>query len=336
MKVGFKMKILVTMPAGKGRNTFITPELEKEINSLGDVKWNTSDRQFTEAELGENLRDIDICITGWGIKTFDKEILDKANKLKLIAHTAGSVSPIGMEPYGRGIKVISGNTFFAESVAEGVIAYILAALRDIPYHNSKVHEGGWRQSNFYNEGLLDQTIGLVSFGMIPKYLVKMLQPFRPKIKVYSGHLTDEYKDKYGLKYASLEEIFATCKIISIHSAKTPKTYHMIGKELLESIPNDSLLINTARGSVIDENALENELEKKRFKAVLDVFEKEPLPQDSKLRGLDNVILMPHMAGPTVDRRKYITAQIIEDIRRFIKGQALKFEIVEDYAKNMTR
>ena len=111
---------------------------------------------------------------------------------------------------------------------------------------------------------------------------------------------------------------------------------MIGKELLAKIPDGALFINTARGSIVDENILGEELQKGRFKAVLDVYEIEPLPAGSKLRGLRNVILMPHMAGPTVDRRKNVTLELLEDIKRFYNGQQLQHEIKQDYAMTMTR
>jgi len=331
------MNILVTIPVGVAKDTFIPKEVEEKLNELGNVEWNKTSNQFTTEEMVEKIKDIDVCITGWGTRNFEECVLDNANRLKIIAHTGGSAAGIGSEAvYQRGIKVLTGNLIYAESVAEGVIAYILSSLRDIPLYNQEVHEGGWAKSGFYNEGLLDQTIGLIGFGMISKCLVKMLKPFRAKIKVNSRYLSDELQQEYGIESASIEEIFKTCKIISVHSAQTPATYHLIGKELLQIIPDGALLVNTARGSVIDEAALAEELQKNRFKAALDVYEKEPLPVDSKLRGLENVLLMPHMGGPTVDRRKFVTLNLIEDIKRFEKGEPLKLEISQEYANNMTK
>ena len=111
---------------------------------------------------------------------------------------------------------------------------------------------------------------------------------------------------------------------------------MVNKRLLEMIPDGALFINTARGSIVDEEALIEELSKGRFKAVLDVFEKEPLPDDSKLRKLDNVMLIPHMAGPTVDRRRYVTLGLVDDIKAYFRGEPMKNEISREYAAYMTR
>lgn len=330
------MKILVTIPEGPIKDTFIPREVVEKLMNMGEVLWNETNDQLDPGEIREKLKDVDVSITGWGCPKMDEYILGNTRKLKLVAHTGGTVAPVVSDYlFDRGIKIISGNWFYAESVAEGVIAYILASLRDIPYYNQEMHEGRWKTDNAINEGLLGRTIGLIGFGMTAKCLVKMLEPFRVKIKVYSKHIKDETLVEYGIERATLNEIFATCTIISVHASQRPDTYHMIDKRLLQMVQDGSILVNTARGSIIDEDALVEELQKGRFKAVLDVFEVEPLPQGSKLRWLQNVILIPHMAGPTVDRRKLVTLELMEDIERFFNGKDLKYEISKEYAAVMT-
>ena len=332
------MDILVAMAANKVRSTFIPPEAAEKIELLGNVSWNRSEIEFSVQELREKIKAADVCITGWGCKCLDRSVLEGNDRLRLIAHTGGSVAGLASDYlYEKGIRVISGNKLYAESVAEGVIAYILASLRDIPLYSNEMHSGDWQKNTGYNEGLLDQNIGLVGFGAVARFLVKMLEVFRVKIKAYDPFVPEQIFTQYGvIRAESLEEVFAASKIISIHAPKVPQTYHMIGKELLAKIPDGALFINTARGSIVDENVLGEELQKGRFKAVLDVYEIEPLPAGSKLRGLRNVILMPHMAGPTVDRRKNVTLELLEDIKRFYNGQQLQHEIKQDYAMTMTR
>lgn len=329
--------ILVTMPEGGVRDTFMPPGIAEEINKLGSVEWNTSVNQYTSEELREKLKGKDICITGWGCAAFDENVLANADRLKLIAHTGGTVATLTSEAiYRKGIRIVSANDCFAESVAEGVIAYILAALRDIPYWDGVMRTGGWKPLLYINEGIMERTVGLVGFGAISKILVGMLKPFRVGIKVYSNHLDNKEAERYGVKSASLEEIFSTCNIISLHAAQRPETYHMVNERLLQMIPEGALLVNTARGSIIDEEALIKELEKGRFKAVLDVYTSEPLSVDSPLRNLKNAILMPHMGGPTVDRRVYCTKMILEEMYRFMNGRELEHEISSSYASHMTR
>ena len=331
------MNILITQPIGEVRRTFFTPEIVVEVEKLGTVIWNNTDRQFTKEELREKIKNIDVCLTGWGTIRFDEDVLQNSNRLKIIAHTGGSVSTlISEELYKKNIKVISGNWVYAESVAEAVIAYSLCSLRDLVFYDNEIQAGRWHEEKYYNEGILDQNFGLVGFGAVAKYLVNMLKPFRAKIKVYDPYITESVFSEFGVEKASLEEIFMNSKVISVHAANTTETYHLIDKRLLSRISDGALLVNTARGSVIDEQALSEELRTGRFKAILDVYEVEPLPMDSKLRGLKNVVLIPHMGGPTIDRRKQVTLELIKDIKNFFEKGTLKYEINKEYAFKMTK
>jgi phosphoglycerate dehydrogenase-like enzyme len=331
------MNILVAIPKGKTRDTFIPPQVAAVIEEMGAVQWNEAEEDFTADEFREKLKGVEVCITGWGCRSLDKRVLENADRLKLVAHTGGSVAPLVSDYlYEKGVRVISGNWLYAESVAEGVIAYILASLRRIPYYNDRLHKGFWQEENDYNEGLLDQTVGLVGFGMTAKLLTNMLKLLRTAIKVYDPYVPDSTFTKYGVKKAGLEEIFSTSKVISLHAPRIPETFHMVGKKLLSMIPDGAVFINTSRGSVVNESELEEELAKNRFKAVLDVYETEPLPESSPLRTMENVILIPHMAGPTIDRRPVVTMHLLEDIRNFFEGRALMYEIPKEYASRMTR
>ncbi len=330
------MKILVTLPTGVIRDSFFTPSVIQKLQLVGHVVWNESTENFNPQELKEKLRGVDVCITGWGTQRLDASVLEYADALKLVAHSAGSVSGIISESlYQKGVRVISGNEVFAESVAEGVIAYILCALRDFPAYLNYIPNGEWRPDSYYTEGLLDQTVGIVGFGAIAKYTARMLDAFKVKKLVYSSHLSDEACRDYNMRRASLEEIFSTCRIISLHSSLRADNHGMITAELLRMISDGALLVNTARGELIDEKALEKELQKGRFKAILDVFTEEPLPAGSKLRGLKNAILLPHVAGPTVDRRPKIIEGIVENIKNISAGKPLFWQIEQAAGERMS-
>ncbi|WP_200901411.1 hydroxyacid dehydrogenase [Paenibacillus sp. DMB20] len=329
-------KILVTMPKTEIFHTFFNENLIRQLKEIGEVIWNESTTaHFTKEEICEKIKDVDILVTGWGTPVLDEEVMSHAGKLKMVAHTGGSVRPyVSDAVYEKGVTVVSGNEVFAQSVAESVIAYALASLRDIPRYSSDLKNGIWPTS-FYNKGLLDRTVGIVGYGMISKMVVQMLKPFNVKIKVFSRHIAQEELDKHGMQKADLPEIFSTCDIVSIHSGMTKENYHLITEELLRMMPEGSLLINTARGAVIDEPALCRVLAEGKINAVLDVYEVEPLPQGHPLMGLDNAILMPHMGGPTIDRRLVVVQALIDDIRRFLKGEPLRCEIDQAYAGKMS-
>lgn len=330
-----RLNILVTMPRGEIFDTFFGRERILELEALGTVEWNEGCEQFSQEELCERIAGKDICVTGWGSPLFDEKVLAHADRLKLIAHTGGSVKPIVTDAvYERGIRVVSGNRVFAESVAEGVIAYALAALRDIPYYSAQVKAGFWRPK-FENRGLLDRSVGIVGYGMIAGYVVQMLEPFHSRIKVFSRHISEEELKRHNMQKAELDEIFSTCDIISIHCGMTAENYHLVTGDLLKKMKPGALLINTARGPIIEENALVKALQEQDIRAVLDVFDIEPLPVDHPLLSCDNAILMPHMAGPTVDRRIAVTHAVIRDIRNFLEGLPLECEITKSYAAKMS-
>jgi len=330
------MNILVTVPKGPIFDSFFPGWVIEKLAGLGDVQYNNNDSQFSKADFINAVKGKDVCITGWGTHSFDDDILDAATDLRLIAHTGGTVRPlVNEEVYKRGITVLSGNELYARSVAEGVLAYFLTALRDIPKYNALVHSGGWRSETDYLEGLFNKKVGLVGFGSIARHLLDFLAPFDLEIMVYSNYLTQERAETLNVKLASLEEVFAGCDIISVHSAQSKKNEKLDSDKLMSMIKRSSILVNTSRGSVVDEEALCRHLEAGHFRAVLDVFCEEPLPSDHPLRGMKNTFLIPHMGGPTTDRRPHVTRELAEDIERFTSGGELKHEIPWSYAQNMT-
>lgn len=333
------MKIYVAMPEGHIRNTFFTTHSKAVLDALGEVSYNPYDRQLTAEELRDILPGIDILIGGWGCTAITEEVLSKADALKIVAYTGGTVSGFATDAvYERGIIVLSGNQVFAESVAESNICYMMAMLRQVPKYNDLMRLGGWKEPDYYSEGLMDKTVGIVGYGMTSKYLVKMLTPFHCEIKIYSGHLTQEEAAQYGATLVSLDEIFETCDIISIQSSRTAATFHLVGEVQLKKMKDGALLVNTARGNIIDEEALIRELETGRIRAALDVYCKEPPATDNKLRYLPNVLTMPHMAGPTIDRRQHVTMALAKDIQAFIDGKKNNFfcQISSSYSKIMTK
>lgn len=325
-----QIKILVSIPDGEVRDSFFSEEQRVRLERLGCVEWNANAEQYGEEELAEKLRGVDICISGWGNTPFHEKTLKYADKLKLIAHIGGSVRPmVGDAAFERGIRVCSGNRVFAESVAEGVLAYMLCSLRRIWEYEARMAAGEW-PSLIGTRGLLGRSVGLVGYGMIAEYLVKFLKPFGCRIMVSSRHISAEELAEAGIEAAAAEEIFRTCDIISLHSSLTARTKHSIGADLLNSMKDGALLVNTARGALMDEEALVSVLKERPVWAALDVFETEPLPMDSPLRECERVLLMPHAAGPTADRRYVVTSHVLDDIGRFLNGEPLDCEI--DFAR----
>lgn len=332
------MKILIAMVKDHKTETFMTEGNLAKLAELGEVSWiECAGAKITPEELRDALEGQDVCVCTWGIPKFDAFVLEKADKLKLVAYTAGSVANVVSDAmYEKGIRIVCGNEGFAESVAEGALTYMLANLRRLREYDLR-NNNLWRPEPWRSERLLDKTVGIVGYGAIARHLIRMLKPFHVKIKLFSRHTTEEQAKEMGVQKASLEEIFSTCDIISIHSAKTPETYHMVTKAHLESMREGALIVNTARGNIIDEEAMVPLLQAGKIRAALDVYEgPEPLAVTSPFRKMGlNVNVYPHMAGPTEDYRYYCAQLCIEDIERMQKGEDLQNEIKPWRAAMMT-
>ena len=333
------MKALVNTPKDHIFHTFFTPENCALAERLGQIIWNESSEQLTKDEVKEKIKDCDVYITTWGANRLDREILDCAPNLKLLTHLCGTVVPfVSDEMWERGIRVISGNDYFAHSVAEGTIAYMLSSLRQIPYYISRLtRDRVWKANEDYSRSLLYKTVGIVSYGAIAKYLVKMLQAFEVKILIYDiCDIPAEDKEKYNMTQTSLEEVFANSDIVSVHTPLNDKTFHLIGDKLFSLMKPDALFINTARGSVVDQVALTSHLVKGDFYAFLDVYEKEPVDFDDPLLSLPNVLTMPHKGGPTTDLRQYITRDLLIESAGFVdEGKPLVNELKKERAMMMS-
>ncbi len=333
------MKAFICVPNNDVGRTYFTEENIALANSLGHMVWNETDHHMTADEIAEKIGDCDTYVTIWGSPRLDEKILAKAPNIKLLTHLCGTVVPFVSDAmWDRGIKVITGNWHFADSVAEGTIGYILSAQRDIPGFSSRFkNEHQWKPLVPNNLGLIGKTVGLVSYGAIAKALVKMLKPFRVKLLVYDiKPIPEEDKKEYNITQVSLETVFAESDIVSVHTPLNPHTHHLIGRELLSLIKPGALFVNTSRGKVIDQAALEEELATGRFRAFLDVYEQEPPPADCRLFTLPNVTMMPHMGGPTVDLRQYIARDLLLESAAFIdRGEPLQHEVSREMAAQMS-
>ena len=334
-----KMNILVLNTMGEEVfETFFPQDVQDKLAEVGEVHYVSAEpgKELSD-ELLKLVEETEILFTGWGVPRLNEDFYRRARRLKLIAHTGGSVGDLASPKLEQqGIFLLSGNRYYAESVAQATICYMLLGQRRLYPILKKTEKDGWC-SEVTTQGLRGKTVGLVSFGMIAKNVARMLRAFDCRVKVYSSHkLADEELQTYEIEQCSAEELFRTADIVSVHSALTDKNYHEIDAEKLSLMHDGALLVNTARGAVIDEGALTKELCSGRLRAVLDVFEEEPLPMTSPLRGLDNVVIVPHMGGPTTDVRRLVTLGLIDDVKRLAEGNLnLENQISMAYAKNMT-
>jgi phosphoglycerate dehydrogenase-like enzyme len=322
-----KLKALVLSP--KSRLDEVCSEAcRRRLNAYFDTVWNKTGRDYTKEELSGLVGDAEVIITSWGSPGLTDDMLEKAVKLRAIGHAAGTVKNlVPKQIFTRGIKVFSAAPRIALSVGEYCLGALLASLRQLPAFDAGIRRGEWRTAGMKGRELTGSTIGIISASSTARAFIKLLAPFQVKVLIYDPYLTEEAAARLNATRASLEEVMC-CPIISVHAPKLPATERMLTRELLALIPDGAVFINSSRGSVLDEQAFMEQLQTGRFFAALDVFEKEPLPADSPIRSLPNVLLTPHIAGASVQGHLSLMEEVVEDIIRSLEEEKTAYEVTE--------
>ncbi len=296
---------------------------------------NTFDVSFTEGKATVEsvkvaIKDAEIAITSWGSPALDKEILDCAPNLKLVIHAAGSVKPIVTdELWARGIRVISSAKPLGEGVAETALGFTISASKNFYNLNSNIHAGGYREGYDQIRELYDITVGVIGTGWAGRHYIELLQMFGVEVLAYDPFVDADRLAQLGAKKAEFEEVLTKSDIISIHAPSIPETYHMINAETLAMMKKDAILINTARGSIVDESALYEHMKNGNLKyACLDVYDPEPILPENPLRTLPNVILTPHLAGLAANGQKRLGEHSLRIAKLYKDGQPLECEVTE--------
>ena len=315
---------VLVLAHGELLEQILPDQVRAELESFAAVRYQEVERKLTEDELVEAVPEVEAAITTWGSPRFTARVVAAAPQLKIIAHAAGSVKPY-VEPaaFEKGIVVVGSAEVIAQFVGEMALLLTLASLRELPRYNQALkQERRWEVEGFGPpDTLFRQRVGLIGFGATGRAFASVLKPFEVDLLCFDPHAEAGEMAALGARLASLEEILTTCRVISLHAASVPATEHLIDAERLRLIPDGAILINTARGTLIDMKALVEELKTGRFKAALDVFDpEEPLPPDHPLRDLPNVILTPHMAGPVPSRYWEMGRYCVDNVRRVCSGQ----------------
>lgn len=270
-----------------------------------------------------DLSDTEILVTSWGAPRLDAELLDRMPRLRAVVHAAGSVQQlVSDELWERGITVTSAADANAVPVAEYTFATIVLAFKRAFVHMrspSTVLE--WRDlvgSTRY--GSVGRTVGIVGFSRIGRRVVRMLgQLDGIRILVADPFVSAEAVADAGAELMSLDDMLGLVDVLSLHAPALPETRHMIGAAELAALHDGATVINTARGWILDHDALLTECASGRLDAVLDVTEPDPLPTDSPLRTLPNVALTPHIAGSMGNEARRLADSALDDVEALLRG-----------------
>ncbi|ORT59609.1 hydroxyacid dehydrogenase [Streptomyces sp. CB03238] len=269
------------------------------------------------------LAEAEVLFTCWGATPLTPAVLDRAPRLRAVVHAAGSVKHHVTDAcWERGIAVTSAAAANALPVAEYTLATILLAgkrvLRAARRYAELRADHDWL-SELADSGNHRRTVGIVGASRIGRRVIELLRPFDVQVLLYDPYVTLDEAAALGAVPAGLDELCARSDTVSIHAPQLPSTRHMIGAGQLALMPDGATLVNTSRGSLVDEAALLPHLTTGRLHAVLDVTDPELPPPDSPLYTLPNVLLTPHIAGSLGNELHRMADQALDELERYVKG-----------------
>ena len=277
-------------------------------------------KKLNENELIELVTDFDVIIAGTELIT--KKVMDAATNLKMISRVGIGMDSVDLlEAEKREIVVSYTPDAPAPAVVELTIGLMLTLLRSVQLSNMEMHNSKWHR--FFGRRLSEVTIGIIGIGRIGAGVLQYLQGFgSPKILVNDISYDKNLDQKFTIEWSDKETIYQRADVITIHTPLTTQTRDMIKKEQLLSMKEDAIIINTARGGIINEQDLYEVMQSGHLSgAAIDVFEKEPY--DGPLKKIEHCLLTAHMGSMSVDCRTRMEIEATEEAVRFLMGKELE-------------
>jgi phosphoglycerate dehydrogenase-like enzyme len=292
----------------------------RRLDDLADLDPDVVSGAWPSAE---RLHRVEVLVTGWQSPYLDADTLAAMPALRAVLHTGGSVRHLlAPEVWDRGVLVTSAATQNARPVAEYTLAVVLLAAKGaLEMGQLYRSRRGFVDlvSEFPDSGVARRRIGVVGASTIGRRVVQLLSAFDVDVDVHDPYLDAEGARLLGVQRVSLHELAARCDVVTLHAPELPETHHLVDAEFLALMREGATLVNTARGGLVDHEALERHLVSGRLRAVLDVTEPEVLPADSPLHDLPNVLLTPHVAGATGRELARLGNCAVQELDRLVHG-----------------
>ncbi len=278
---------------------------------------------FTTPEAAAVLAETEVIVSSWGCPPLDEAVLAAAPRLRAVVHAAGSVKHHVTEAcWERGIQVSSAAWANALPVAEYTVANVLFANKQVLRLSADYRERraphDW-QAAYPEAGNYRRTTGIVGASRIGRRVLELLRPFDLDLLLHDPYVDEAEAAALGARAVTLDELCERSDVVSVHAPELPGTRHMIDRRRLALMRDGATLVNTSRGSLIDQDALVEELVSGRLNAILDVTVPEVLPEDSPLYDLPNVLLTPHVAGSLGGELRRMAAAAADELARYANG-----------------
>lgn len=324
------MKAIIIGSKEKDLKRVYTPDEVAQIQKLFDCDGIH--------HSADELQDTDVIFSTWGmLKLTEQEIREKLPSLKAVFYGAGTVKYFAQPFLNCGVQVYSAWQANAIPVVETCLAQILLANKGFFYlaRNAKADYKAARSENNVFPGNYAAKVGLIGLGAIGLGVLEELKRHNLEVYVYSSKVTKKNQAQWGVKAATLEQIFSECDVVSNHLANVPETVGILNEKLFKLMKPYSTFINTGRGAQVDEGALIEKLQSDpTVTAVLDVTFPEPPVENSALYTLPNVVLTPHSAGSSGNEVRRMAQYMIDESNRWLKGEACLYEVKAEMLATM--
>lgn len=270
------------------------------------------------------LAGTEVLITGWGCPPVDAAVLAAAPRLRAIVHTAGSVRGHVTEAcWERGIRVSSAASANALPVAEYTVAMILLSGKRVLERARRLRAERQREDWLRvpeEVGNYGRTVGILSASLIGRRVIELLRPYDLTVLLHDPYVSAAEVSALGVRAVGLAELFARSDTVSVHTPLLPATRGLVSRELLTSMRPGATFINTARGAVVDQQALTEVLREGRIRAVLDVTDPEVLPPGDPLWDCENALITPHLAGSQGNEWRRLADLAVAEVGRWAAGE----------------
>jgi phosphoglycerate dehydrogenase-like enzyme len=287
---------------------------------------------FDSPEAADALAAARIMLTGWGAPRVDAAVLDEAPQLEAVVHTAGTVKTfLDAEAFARGIRVSTAAAANATPVAEFTFAAIVFGLKRASRfaHQLRTTRRHRSVDGVPPLGANGVTIGILGASRVGREVIRLVSRLQARILVCDPYLSTADAARLGVEVVPLAELCRRSDVLTLHAPSTPDTRRIIGAAELALLHDGALVVNTARGALIDTGALTAELVSGRLDAYLDVTDPEPLPEDSPLYALPNVVLTPHIAGALGNEIHRLGDSAVREVEQYVGRGILTHELRAD-------
>ncbi|MEU7616517.1 hydroxyacid dehydrogenase [Micromonospora rifamycinica] len=316
--------------AAWARDGAFPPDVMERLHRLVDVDPALTLTAFDGPDAAAALRDAEILITGWGCPRVDATVLHAAPRLRACVHAAGSVKEL-LDPvvFQRGLTVSSAAEANAVPVAEYTIAMLVLGAKDALTLARGYGSTGRLPNAPQSRGLLGATVGVVGASRVGRLVLARLQDFGVTRLLHDPTVTPEQAERLGAEAVDLDDLCRRSDLLTVHAPALPETRHLLDDRRLALLPPGAVLINTARGSLVDTDALVRHCAAGRLTAVLDVTDPEPLPPGHPLLRMPNVHVTPHIAGAQGREMRRLGDFATAEIGRLVRGQPLAGSVSAD-------